>query len=213
MLFETLLGAATGILGNAVGGIFKWLNGKQELKKQELQNNHDVAMVQAETQAMIMESKANIAITNAKVEGEIEVADANIYLQSQKEGNKTSFDNKWIEILFSVTGNWRYITIPAGVIVACSFGFIDFLRGVIRPTLTTYLVGLTTYITYLAWQIMQTHGLSLSADQAVDIYTNVTSIVIYLTVSCVTWWYGDRRMSKTIMSMQKKDVKSDDVTI
>ena len=204
MLIETLLGAATGILGNAVGGIFKWLNGKQELKKVELQNAHDVAMVQAETQAMIMESKANIAITKAKVEGEIEVADANVYLQSQKEGNKTSFDNKWIEILFSVTGKWRFVTIPAGVIVAAAFGFVDFLRGIIRPTLTTYLVGLTTYITYLAWQIMQTHGISLSADQAVEIYTNVTSIVIYLTVSCVTWWYGDRRISKTIMDMQKK---------
>lgn len=212
MLIETILGAATGIIGNIVGGVFKYKAAKLELEKQTNQNQHEVAMVKAETEAMIMESKANIAITKAKVEGEIEVADANAYIQSQKEGNKSFFNNKWVDKLFEVTGKWRILTFPAGVLVAVAFGLIDFLRGIIRPSLTAYLVGMTTWITILAWKIMQQNGVVITSDQAVLIFSQVTSIVIYLTVSCVTWWFGDRRISKTIMKMVSKE-KEDDVTI
>ena len=86
-------------------------------------------MVKAETQAMIMESQANIAISKAQIEGEIEVADSNVYLESQKAGNKSFFDNKWIDKLFGVTGWAKVIAVPVGVVVATGFGFIDFLRG------------------------------------------------------------------------------------
>jgi hypothetical protein len=51
----------------------------------------------------------------------------------------------------------------------------------------------------MAWEIMQAHGVALTAVQATVIFNDVTSIVTYLTVSCVTWWFGDRRMAKTIM--------------
>ena len=214
MLIETILGLITGIGGNVVSGIFKHKTAKLELQKTTNEQAHEVAMVKAESDAMIMESKANIAITKANIEGEIEVADSNVYLQSQKEGNKSFFDNKWIDKLFAVEGRWRIITYPIGSLVAVAFGFIDFLRGIIRPTLTAYLVGLTTYITFLAWDVMEAAGLDLFTPEAAqEIFSNVTSIIIYLTVSCVTWWYGDRRMSKTIMETQKKPEKNQDVTI
>ena len=38
-----------------------------------------------------------------------------------------------------------------------------------------------------------------------QIYNEVTSIVVYLTVSCVTWWFGDRRMAKFLMHMNNKN--------
>ena len=215
MLIETILGAATGLIGNVVGGIFKYKTQKLENERKNLDNLHQINMVKAETNAMIMESQANIAITKAQIEGEIEVADANAYIQSQKEGNKSFFDNKWIDKLFAVEGWTKYIAVPVGVLVATGFGFIDFLRGIIRPTLTMYLVGLTTYITYNAWTIMQTAGVNITNVQAVEIFNNVTSIVIYLTVSCVTWWFGDRRISKTIMGMQqnKQQNESDEKNV
>jgi hypothetical protein len=217
MLIESILGAATGIIGNVVGGIFKYKTQKLENDKIKWQNNHELNMVKAETQAMIMESQANIAITKAQIEGEIEVADSNVYLESQKVGNQSFFDNKWIDKLFSVTGWAKVIAIPVGVIVATGFGFIDFLRGIIRPTLTAYLVGLSSFITFKAWEVMQTAGLeTFTTDQAVAIFNETTSIMIYLTVSCVTWWFGDRRISKTIMNMQEKKknpVADEDVTI
>jgi hypothetical protein len=211
MLLETILGGVTGLIGNIVGGIFKYKTAKLDMEIKKTQNAHEVAMVKAETQAMVMEAKANIAVTRAQVEGAVELADANVYLQSQREGNKNLFSNKWIDKLLGVQGKARFICFPAGVLIAVLFGLVDFLKGLMRPSLTAYLVALTTWVTWMAWQIINADGVGMDLATAKELFGNVTSIVVYLTVSCVTWWFGDRRMAKTIMQMQGADkTKIDD---
>jgi len=211
MILETILGGLTGLIGNVVGGIFKFKTAKLEAEMMGLRFSHDLDMVKAETEAMIMEAKANIAVTRAAIEGEVELADAGVYLQSQKEGNKNLFSNKWIDKLMSVEGKWKFITFPVGVLVAFLFGMTDFVKGMIRPSLTVYLAGITTWITFRAWDIMQMENVTVTVSEATKIFNDTTSIVIYLTVSCVTWWFGDRRMSKTIMSLHGADrTKIDD---
>jgi len=172
-------------------------------------------MLEGETRAMIMEAKANIKVTQAQVEGAIDLKDAEAFMQSQKLGNQKFFGNEWIKGLLGVEGKWKIITLPCAVLVSILFGFVDFLRGLMRPVLTAYLTLITTWVTWQAWQIMQTHGLSLSSEQAVQIFNETTSIVTYLTVSCVTWWFGDRRMAKTIMELRgsKTTKLEDDIKI
>jgi len=211
MLLETIFGGVTGLIGSVVGGIFKYKTMKAQIELKKAEHAHEKDMVLAETEAMIMESKANIAITRAQVEGAIDLEDAKAYVQSQKEGNKSMFSNKWIERLFSVEGKWQIITLPLSMLIATMFGFVDFLRGVIRPALTVYLCGVTTWVTMMAWKIMQAEGITVTAIQAVQIFTDVTSIITYLTISCVTWWFGDRRIAKTIMELHGADrTKIDD---
>jgi len=211
MLIETILGGVTGLIGNVVGGWFKLKERKLDLDIHKMNNEHELSMLKAETQAMIMEAKANIKITQAQVEGAIDIKDAEAFMQSQTEGNKNLFSNKWIDALMGITGWWRLITLPLASIIAFLFGLVDFLKGLIRPALTLYLCGVTTWVTWMAWEIMQLDGISLSAIQAVSIFNDTTSIVTYLTVSCVTWWFGDRRMAKSIMQMKGADVtKMDD---
>ena len=211
MILETILGGVTGLIGNVVGGWFKLKHAKLQEEIRKGDRAHEVAMVKAETEAMIMEAKANIKITQAQVEGAIDLKDADAFIQSQKEGNKALFNSKWINSLMSTTGWWRIFTLPLASLIAFLFGFTDFLRGIIRPALTVYLCGITTWVTWMAWNMMQNEGITISAFQAVDIFKDTTSIVTYLTVSCVTWWFGDRRMSKSIMQMKGADVtKMDD---
>lgn len=210
MLLETILGAATGIIGNLVSGIFKYKTQKLEMELAKVENEHDLAMVKAETEAMVMEAKANIAVTKAQVEGAVELKDAETYKESQQLGNKPFFANQWVDNLLKVEGKWKILTYPIASLVAVLFGFVDFLRGLMRPFLTAYLTGVTTWITWMAWEIMQAQGMSITGQNAIDIFQDVTSIVIYLTVSAVTWWFGDRRMGKTIMDMQKKGKKRND---
>lgn len=211
MLFETIFGGITGLVGSVVGGIFKYKTMKAQIELKKAEHAHEKEMVLAETEAMIAEAKANIAITRAQVEGAIDLEDAKAYVQSQKEGNKTMFSNQWIEKLFSVQGKWQIITLPLAMLVATLFGFTDFFRGIIRPLLTVYLCGATTWVTYMAWTIMQTHNIGLSSAEAVEIFTKVISVVTYLTVSCVCWWFGDRRVAKTIMELHGADrTKIDD---
>jgi hypothetical protein len=200
MLIETILGGVTGLLGNVVSGIFKYKNTKLEMERDVLQNSHELSMIDAETKAMIEEAKANIKITQAQVEGAIEIEDSKAFMEAQRQGNKLLLDNQWVTALLSVENKWaKIITVPIASLISILFGFVDFLRGIIRPVLTVYLCGVTTWVTWMAWEIMQAHGVALTAVQATVIFNDVTSIVTYLTVSCVTWWFGDRRMAKTIM--------------
>lgn len=211
MILETVLGMATGLIGNVVSGIFKYKTQKIELEIKKSDHKHELDMVKAETEAMIMESKANIAITRAEVEGEIELTDAKAFIQGQKEGNKSLFDNRWIEKLFSVKGKWQIITLPLGMLIATLFGLTDFVRGMLRPALTVYLCGVTTWVTMLAWKIIQQSGGSITNLQAVSIFTEVTGIVTYLTISAVTFWFGDRSMNKFLTQLKGGDrTKIDD---
>jgi hypothetical protein len=215
MLIEGLLGTVTGIIGNAVGAWFKFKDRKLELEGMKLTHEHEVNMVRIQTQAMIAEAKANIKITQAQVEGAIEIEDSRAFMEAQKLGNKSLFSYQWIDGLMQIQGWWRIITFPVASLIAFLFGFIDFLRGLIRPALTIYLCGVTTWVTYMAWEIMQRSEITLSAIQAVDIFNDTISIVTYLTVTAVTFWFGDRQMSKNIMKLKGVDTNkmNDEINI
>jgi hypothetical protein len=195
---DVLLGGLTGLLGNAVTGIMNY-------KTMKLKMTHERDMVKLETEAMKEEAKMQIEVTKAEIEGAVELADTQAYIASQKSGNTQMFSEKFLDLLFSVKGWMRFISIPFAVIIAFLFSIVDFLRGFMRPGLTLYLTGVTTVITWMAWEILQKNGIgSLTAAEAKEIFQQVISIVIYLTVSCVTWWFGDRRMAKFLTKLNKK---------
>lgn len=199
MIVETILGVVTGIGGSLVTGIVNY-------KTQKLKNEHDIAKIKAESEAMVAEANANIQITQAQVEGEIEIADSKAYTISQIEGNKDALKDAYIIKLFEVQGPFRYVTIPVASFLVILLGIVDVFRKSMRSGLTAYLVGVTTWITHKAWVVLEASNKAgagaLTAVQASAIFTNVTNTVIYLTVSCVTWWFGDRRMAKFLMKMK-----------
>jgi hypothetical protein len=202
MLLETILGGVTGLLGNLVGAYFKYKDAQIQVDLQKAKFEHELKMVDAETRAMIMESKANIAVTRAAVEGQIELADSKAYAISQMEGNKNLLGQEWINKMLEYQGDMRWITVPVAVIIATAFGFADWLKGILRPGLTLYLTGVSTWVTYIAYNILQAKQGALGADMAVGIFNEALSVVTYLTISCVTWWFGDRRLSKRYAEMK-----------
>jgi len=197
---DILFGGITGLLGNAITGFMTY-------KTQKLRNDHDIAMIQAESESMRIEAQMQIQVTKAEIEGAVELADAQAYMLSQKSASKPMFSEKWIDKLFGVQGKvGRFFAIPTAVLIALAFGFVDWLRGFMRPALTIYLTGITTVLTYQAWQILQNHGLpAMTTTEAISSYNQVTSMILYLTVSCITWWFGDRRMSKFLTTLNRKD--------
>lgn len=189
---DILLGGLTGLIGNAFTTWFKYKNAKMEYA-------HKEKMVDLETQAMIKESEMQIQVTKARIEGEVELADSAAYKTGQEAGNKQLFADKWIDMIMAAGDKpwigWLFRLL--GTVIAAGFALVDWLNGMMRPALTIYLVGTSSYITYLAWTIMQKAGIAtLSAAQAMSIFQQVTSTMIYLAVSAVTWWFGDRTMSK-----------------
>jgi hypothetical protein len=204
MLIETILGGLTGIVGTALTSIMNF-------KTQKLKNEHEINLIRAQTAAMIEESKAQIEITKTRIEGAVELADADAYIQSIKEGNKSVFNDKWIDNLFAVQGKMRYISVPVAVLIAFLFGFIEWLKQFMRPGLTAYLVIMTSWITLVSKDILTKAGVGtggITGDQAYLIFTQVVGIIIYLTVSCVTWWFGDRRVAKFLMRLNDGNTKT-----
>ena len=201
MGLDVVLGGITGLVGSIATG---WLN----IKQLKIKNEHEQKMVALETEAMKEEAKMQIAITKTETEGAVELADANVYMEGIKVGNQKAFSEEWINKLFSVEGKMQFFSIPVAIILSMAFAFVDFLRGIMRPGITLYLTGMTTVITWMAWDIMQKQAIeSMSIIQAIDIYNQVVSIVIYLTVTCICWWFSDRRMSKFLQQMHKGKIE------
>lgn len=191
---DVIFGGITGLVGSITTSITNY-------KMQKMKNEHDREMVKLESEAMKEEAKMQIAIKQTETEGAIQLADTQAFVESQKSADVQLFSDKWIEKLFSTVGWVSWFSIPFGVLIATAFAFVDFLRGFMRPGLTIYLSVMTSIITWMAWDIMQKHGQNISVQEAIDLYDNVTSIVIYLTVSCVTWWFSDRQTAKFIQNM------------
>lgn len=186
MIAESVAGVITGLVGTIATS---FLN----LKTQKEKNKHEINMVEAQTKAMIAEAQANIRITEQEVAGEMERMDAEIYKETIKAGNQQALGNKLLEKLFA--SKW---TTPIGVLLAFLLGFVDFLKHLMRPGLTAYLVLVSSWLTWEATKIIQLKQDLLSASMALDIFNDMVNVIFYLTVSVVTWWFGDRRVAKFI---------------
>lgn len=210
-MWDVILGGITGLIGSVATAVTNY-------KIQKLKNEHDRArwdfekeMVKAETEAMIEEAKMNIKITEAQTEAAVELADTEAYVRNIEKGNVDKFSDKYVNALFGVQGKLRYVAIPVGILVSFLFGIVDFLKALMRPGLTMYLVGCSTWITIMAWDILEKAGIDqLTAAQATGIFNDVTTTIIYLTVSCVTWWFGDRRIAKFLMRLKDGNIKNTD---
>jgi len=199
--FNLIFGGITGLIGSITTSITNY-------KIQKLKNEHEVIMVKENTKAMIAETEANIKITQVETEATVELADAGAYLKSIELGNKNMFSQKWIDNLFAVQGWTRFIAVPIGVFIAFLFGMVDFLKAFTRPGITWLFTGATLFLAFTAYNVLGSAGMSaMDTTAALAILTHIMDIVLYLTVSCVTWWFGDRRIAKFLTRLNDGNKK------
>lgn len=184
-MLETILGVATGFLGNIITGF-------TNLKAQKLKNEQDLKMREYDLKEREQEAKLQIAVQTAQTDLEIEKAEAAAYVESLKNANADLLTTEKLGVLSETKSGF------IGKFLALLMGLVDTFRSFIRPGLTAYLVALTTVLTYQAIEILSAKEPLLTALQAQALFSQVSDIVIYLTVSCVTWWFGDRRTAKFI---------------
>lgn len=195
MIVEGLIGVFTGLLGNA---LTSWTN----LKTQKLKNEHDLAMVKAESEAMREEAAMNIKITETEVKGELLRMEEANYGKNIELANKPVISNQLIAKLFD--SKW---TAWLGSILVFLLGLVEFLKGFTRPGLTYYLVALTSWITWYAADILSSKQELMDAIAAAALFNKVVDIVIYLTVSVVTWWFADRRTAKFLYRLNDGNIR------
>jgi len=204
MPWDIILGGVTGLIGTIWSGHNQRKLKELDIKDKESERAHEVAMVQAESEAMRAEADASIRVTGAKVTGAVQLEDARAYTVAQQVGNKVIFDSDFVDRLFDTQGFARFITIPVGTLVCMAFGIADFIKSMARPGITAYLLGVSTWVTARAWQILETIGQPLTAQDATLLVKQAVSVVLYLTTAAVTWWFGDRMTAKGAAQILKK---------
>lgn len=65
-----------------------------------------------------------------------------------------------------------------------SMKFVDFCRGMTRPVLTVLFLALTAAIYFTL------------GDKETALRGQLIDTVLYLTVTCVLWWFGARQLAK-----------------
>lgn len=194
-----VLGGITGLIGTIWSSYNKRKLYSLEIKDKAEQRSHELAMVKAESDATIAESRAQIEVVSARVSGAVDLVETEAFTQSLESVQAKSFDASYMERLFAVEGWLRYLAIPAGILLAVFFGTLDLVKGFARPGITFYLLGISTWITIKAWQLLDKINQSqITAKMATGIISDAVGIIFYLTVTSVTWWFGDRMAAKSM---------------
>ena len=169
-MLDAILGIASSSGLGAVVGLFGSYLAKVEKRKSDILNNQhekDMARIDLERDAAESAQALQMAdkqIEQSQAEAEIasEVSAGEAFTASQLMGNKS-------------TGN----------------GWVDKVRSLMRPVITVYLLGVTTYITYKLQLLLG--GLSvLEISDLIKLYTHIINQVVFLTVTAVLWWLGSR---------------------
>lgn len=195
----------SGVVGNLFGILGNWLNQRQIRQTKQMEMEHEIGMARVNIEVLKAKTDASIKITEAKVKGVVDLEEAKAYTTNIVVGNQKSFSDKWLDKMLEVTGWARIFAYPFAGFLMTFFGLTEVIKGLMRPTLTLAFTAGFGLIAYTSYGIIQARGIEhISIEQAILYFTLAVDTCILLTTTCVTWWYADRRMAKTLARMTEK---------
>ena len=169
-------GGATGIIGVIAQRFADYKNRQLDLKLQEQKYEHERGLRKLDAEIMAQEWASRTKVAEVEAAGKEAVADAEAFAESYKlepnryaEGVKPTRAQAWILIA------------------------MDVVRGLVRPILTVYLCVLTTLVYVQARRVLVSED--LTPAQAVELVHMIVGTILYLTTTCVLWWFGTRNKS------------------
>lgn len=167
-------GGVTGIFGVLAQRFFDLKKYKLDLEQSKLKYEHEINLRKVDAEIMQLEYAGRTKV--AEVE-----ADAKAFAASFNEPVKYSEG-----VAYSGKQGWLMV-------------ILDFVRGLVRPVLTTYLCVLTTLIYFHARTLLKADGLqAISAEMSVELVKYIISTILYLTTTCVLWYFGTRNRVKKL---------------
>lgn len=174
-VFTSILsGGATGLFGIIVQRWADLRNKKLDLQANREKMDHEVRLRQVDAEIMAQEWAARTQMADIEAAGREAVADAQAFASSFNEPVRYSEN-----VQPSKGQGWMLVV-------------LDFIRGIVRPGLTVYLCAVTTLVYIHARDILASEGIALSSDQAMDLMKLIVGTILYLTTTCVLWWFGTR---------------------
>lgn len=172
-IMSIVSGGATGLLGVIAQRAFDAWNKKQELDRLKAQWDHDAVMKDKDAAIMAAEWAARTKVATTEADAAKDVAQSNAFSESLKAQSIRYSEGK-----------------QTGPFLTGCLVLLDVVIGLIRPLLTIYLCALTTYVYFEVRLLLGKE--SISSIEALDIWKLVICTILYLTTTCILWWFGTR---------------------
>jgi uncharacterized membrane protein len=176
-------GGITGLLGIGLQRAFDWLGERERAKREKQQQEHQVNMLRANAEVQAQEWAARTRMAETEAAGRQAVAEQEAFAASFRlEPERYAVGARpkgWIG-----AAGWFLMVL------------IDFIRGFVRPGLTVYLCAITTLIYFEAKALLERYGMVIPADMAFDLVKQIILTILYLTTTCILWWFGTRNPAK-----------------
>lgn len=188
LLSSVLSGGATGLLGILIQRWFDAKNKAQDLElvKLNLQNAIDLKKLDNERADKEWTARRDISAEDRGArEFEAAAEERSRAYEADAETFATSHEAdraKYLDAGAQKKHKWAVLMMAS----------VDWLRGVIRPGLTIYLVAITHVMFNWARDMAEKQGASLNTAELKDIIMLIISTILYLATVSVVWWFGTR---------------------
>jgi len=201
-------GGITGVLGSLLTNVLNYFSQSQKNKHDLALKRIDIELADKQKEYMIEEARLGMQTIATKTQGAIDLEEAKAFTESQKgymQGNL--FQESFMDKMLKVKGWTKYITIPIAGLVAFLFGIVDFLKHLMRPGITIVLMGMIIWLYKMVYPVITTTGAFdiIDSGKALVIFNLLVEATIYLTVTCVSWWFSDRQITRAMIKHGFKD--------
>lgn len=169
-MFDAILGLASSSgLGAIVGSVFSWLGKKEARAEKAMELEYELKNRLQDLEELKLSQTHEVDMADkqmqiAETEGQIatDLKETDGWIESIKSGMK-----------------------------ATGIAWVDAVRALMRPVITVYLLGISTYVAISISVLVGGIG-SLPEDELLEMYRQVIMSLIMLTTTAVTWWFGSR---------------------
>ena len=170
-------GGLTGLIGGAVDKVFAYKTKKLEIEQNRERFAHEVNMRKADAEIMAQEWSARTKVAGVEGEAKVTVEDSKAFAVSLASEDKNYLD--YLDKLNSKQ-DWFFV-------------ILEFVKGMIRPGLTLYLCLLTTLLYVKAAKLVPSE---IDETAALNMVNSIMNTIMYLTTTCILWWFGTRNKEK-----------------
>lgn len=175
LISGVLSGGATGLLGVLLQRYFDLRGRDKDIALLQLQHLQALALAEIERDRAHIRADADRDVADRVAQAIEAQADARSLVASY-ESDRAQYLDK------SAQRKSKFAVI--------CFTVVDTVRGLIRPLLTAYLVGLATVM--FLWARKLAGDASITQEQAVMLIGQIVATLLYLATACTLWWFGSR---------------------
>lgn len=201
---KAIAAPVTGLLG---GVLTSHSNYKLQVLKNEQDDKsaaHELQRMDMEHRHMLEEQEANLRLAQVDNAAKVDMSELQITAANLEQANKNMLDAGVLNTMLASKSGMPSVL---GAVIAFMLGLVDVLKGLVRPTLTLYFVGMTSWLTWLSYRTLEMIGGAMSPDTAQQTWLTVVDTCLYLAVTCTTWWFYDRRHAKYINRLSDGNLK------